>query len=266
MSYSRRDFMKVMGVALAALVTTRCVALENIQHSISNWTSSGSGRERLRNCWLDLKKLYELDSQILSSEGHGYAECVQLISNHRTTLQDLTKAGELKQDVANEIDVAFTAAADYIWWLRARMYLYGVCYTQAPTAIFTPLPDSVVADRMASYVRVSAGQLFNQSIILAKMAPTSDINSDTVAEAQAAIERDVEFINKVNDEAGASSLADAVYGNPLPNDAAWKLFRQLHGADADPNGDINFETAQFDISPQASEAAHFLVTLLTETE
>ena len=266
MSYSRRDFMKVMGVALAALVTTRCVTFENLEHSINNWHSSGSGEERLRNCWLDLKKLYELDSEILSNGSNGRVERNQLISDHRTALKDLTTAGTLKQDVADEIDVAFSAAADYIWWLRARMYLYSVCYTATAPGGPTPAPNSVVADRMASYVRVSAGQLFNQSIILAKMAPTSDINSDTVAEAQAAIERDVEFINKVNDEAGASSVADAVYGNPLPNDAAWKLFRQLHGADADPNGDINFETAQFDISPQASEAAHFLVTLLTETE
>ncbi len=213
MTPSRRQFIERVGVALGALALTRC---------ISPGGGDDSPQGRLRNCWARLPWLEE-QAQDWDHPERGEDARDQLVADHRAALNDLVDAGDLEAGVANEIQVAFGAAAYHVW--RAN----------APITCYEPmeLPD---------YERISASQLARQADILAEVAEMGDVDPETLAEAQATVERDMAYLSLTYED--RENLYEEIerQGDPYPR------FSQL----------------DLEISPQAAEAAQFLVDLLAE--
>jgi hypothetical protein len=147
----------------------------------------------------------------------------QLVDDHRAALDALVVAGELDAKVANQVQSAFSAAAFHVW----RSNVPVTCY------------EPVLVD----FKPISSGQLVQQADLLAEMAETNSLDRDTVARAQAAIERDIAFL--------ALSYADA--------QALYEgLIKAAEGVHSIPA----FDDVDLQMTPEAVEAARFLAELL----
>jgi hypothetical protein len=128
--------------------------------------------------------------------------------------------------VAQEMQAAFEGAAYHVW--RAN----------APITCYEPIlpPD---------YQIQGSSDLARQAKLLAEMAEQSTIEQATVAQAQAAIERDIAFLAMATDDQ-----------------------RVLTQAVRDAAGDTwdfpNLIELDMDVHPQSVEAASILVELLLE--
>jgi hypothetical protein len=212
--HNRRDFIKRVGIALASLLSARCV-LPGRQDR--------SPRGRLRDCWLRLDALAEAAADMDDYE-RGQRERDRLVTDHRAALDELVASSELAQDVSDQVQTAFAAAAYHVWRANAPI----TCY------------EAVMVD----YTPTSSGQLKQQASALVEMADASDLDPDTVAQARAAIERDVAFLNL--SPAQHAALYDEIMGR------------------AESDGVPSFEQIDLEITPQAARAAQFLVDLLLE--
>jgi hypothetical protein len=213
MRSTRRDFIKSVGIAIASLVMARCIPFGG---------KSDSLRGRLRNCWLRLDWLAQ---QAKGNYERGDQAREKLAADHRAALDELVAAGELGVAVADQVQVAFTEAAHHVWRSNAPI----TCY------------EAVMMD----YTPASSGQLAQQAGLLAEMAKSGDFDPATVAQAQAAIERDIAFLN----------LSDA---------GTQALYEELIEAAGDTYDFPSLDELDLDIPPEAAEAARFLVELLSE--
>ena len=211
MSPTRREFIKHLAMALASLAMTRCLS-----------PGDDSSRSRLRSCWLQLDPLaqqthkdYERGSQMKD----------QLVADHRAALDTLIAAGELSAAVAAQMQAAFVEAAYHVWRANAPM----TCY------------EPVLVD----YTPTGASQLVQQANLLAEMAERGDLDPSTVAQARAAIERDIAFLGLSDEETQA-------------------LYDELIKAAGDAYTFPAFDELEMEILPEAAEAARFLVELLLE--
>jgi hypothetical protein len=98
---------------------------------------------------------------------------------------------------------------------------------------------------VVDYTPASSGQLAQQAGLLAEMAESGDLDPATVAQAQAAIERDIAFLN----------LSDA---------ETQALYDELIEAAGGTYDFPSLDELDLEISPEAAEAARFLVELLSE--
>jgi hypothetical protein len=87
--------------------------------------------------------------------------------------------------------------------------------------------------------------LTTQADLLAEMADRADLDPATVSQAQAGIERDIAFLSLSSDERNA--LYDSL------------IQASNQGAAIPP-----FDQLELEITPEAAEAAHYLVDLLLE--
>lgn len=149
----------------------------------------------------------------------------ELAAQHRAALDELVSVGELSPDVANELQAAFDAAS------------YHVYRSHAPITCYEPM--------IVDYAPTSSDQLTTQADLLAEMADRSDLDPATVSQAQAAVERDIAFLSLSSDE------RNALY-DPLIQAAS-------QGTAVPP-----FDQLDLEITPEAAEAARFLVELLLE--
>jgi hypothetical protein len=210
---TRRDFIKSIGIAIASLVMVRCIPFGG---------QDDSPRGRLRNCWLQLDWLAQ---QTQGDYDRGDRAREKLAADHRAALDDLVAAGELDAAVADQMQVAFTEASHHVWRSNAPI----TCY------------EAVMVD----YTPASSGQLAQQASLLAEIAGSGDLDPTTVAQAQAAIERDIAFLN----------LSDA---------ETQALYDQLV---ATAGGTYDFpplDELDLEVTPEAAEAARLLVELLLE--
>lgn len=169
-------------------------------------------------------KLDWLAQQATGDFDRGERAREQLASRHRAALDDLVAAGELDAAVADYVHEAFSEAAHHIWWSNAPI----TCYMMVQT--FTP---------------ASADQLSQQTRLLAEMAESGNVDPVTTAQAQAAIERDIVLLN-------------------LSDEEMWALYEEIRQAGGDsfdlpPSDELDLE-----ITPEAAEAARFLVELLLD--
>lgn len=226
---SRREFIKSLGIGLASLLTTRCSSLfrptcyEPMPPTSTPGKSSGTlptpEEKRLRRCWLDLDRLAEQTQK--DSEG-GQRIQQELVNEHRTALDALIAAGKLDQPVADQVQIAFEAAAYHVW------------RSNAPITCYQPM--------IVNFKPTSSNDLVRQAKLLAQ---SSDLDPDTVALAQTAIARDMAFLGLSEAETQAlyqQIIQNAAPGTPYPR----------------------FDEIEFDISPEAAQAAQFLVKLLLE--
>jgi hypothetical protein len=212
-STTRRDFIKSVGIAIASLVMARC---------IPSGGKDDSPRGRLRYCWLRLDWLAQ---QANGDYERGDKAREKLAADHRAALDDLVTAGETDAGVADELNTAFGTAITHILFINAPI----TCY------------EPVVVD----YTPASSGQLAQQAGLLAEMAESGDLDPATVAQAQAAIERDIAFLN----------LSDA---------ETQALYDELIAAAGGTYDFPSLDELDLEISPEAAEAARFLVELLSE--
>jgi hypothetical protein len=208
MTISRRDFIRGFGVALASLLAARCVKLPG-SPLIAPGTNKGSARERLRHSWLafewfkaEAKANYERGSQARAN----------LLEAHQAALGELVAGGELTQPVADQVQAAFDEAVMHVWAGHSGI----TCYTM------TPLSAAFMASR---------SDLIKQAALLAE---SRGLDPDAVAQARAALAREMAFL----------ALSE-------------KTLRAQLGSDAAVPPDF-----EVDISPEALAAAAFLSQLL----
>jgi hypothetical protein len=182
-------------------------------------------REWLRSCWLQLDWLAEQASDWSDYE-KGDRALEQLTAEHRAALDELVVAGELEADVADLVQEAFTEAAYHVWRANCGM----TCYEAVAGPEYTPY---------------ASGQLAQQTELLADLADDATLDPETVAQAQAAVERDIAFLG-LSDE-----KVQALY------DALIEAAGESHDYPA-------FDELDLEITPEDAEAARFLVELLLE--
>lgn len=209
-SHSRREFIKRVGIALAALMTIRCRLPAG---------RKDTPRDRLRDCWQRLNGLAE-ETQGAKHIEQGEETRDQLVREHQAALNELIAGGDLLPEVADQVQTAFDAAAYHVW------------RSNAPITCYEPV--------LIDYKPTSSGQLVAQAELL---ADSDDLASDTVAIAQAAIARDVAFLN-------------------LSSGGVNALYEKLLKAASDGQSPPSFDQVDLDVTPESAQAAQFLVELL----
>jgi len=213
MRSTRRDFIKSVGIAVASVVMVRCIPFGD---------KDDSPRSRLRHCWLRLDWLAQ---QAMGDYERGDKAREKLAADHRAALDDLVAAGEMNANVADELNTAFGAATTHVLFINA------------PITCYEPM--------LVDYTPASSGQLGQQAGLLAEMAESGDLDPAIVAQAQAAIERDIAFLN----------LSDA---------ETQALYDELIAAASGTYDFPSLDELDLEISPETAEAARFLVELLSE--
>jgi hypothetical protein len=226
---------------LASLLTTRCLpqtaCYEPVKPSPTPPTptcytvvptpspqpSVGQGKEwdRLRQPWHELDHLAR-DAPDLD---RGQKTHERLVADHRSALDKLVAEGELDPVVAEEMQAAFEGAAYHVWRANAPMTCYEVM-----------APD---------YQVESSSDLARQADLLTEMAEQSAIDEATVAQAQAAIERDIAFL--------AMTADDQLVFIEKVQEAAGDSYDYPSLAELDT-----------DVPPESVQAARILVELLVE--
>ncbi len=215
MTPTRREFIKGIGIAIGSLVMARCVPMGG---------GDDTPRGHLRNCWLRFDWLTQ-EAQDWDDHERGEGALDQLIADHRAALDDLIAAGELDPSIADQVQVAFSEAAYHVWRSNCGM----TCYEPV----------------LINYTPTSADQLVRQADFLAEIADSGDLDQNTVAQAQAAVERDIAFL-------------------ALSNEEIQSLYDELREAAGDTYNFPSFDELDLEITPEAAEAACFLVELLLE--
>jgi len=152
----------------------------------------------------------------------------QLVADHQSALNELVAANELEQAVADQVQEAFGAAAYHIW------------RSNAPITCYEPMPNP-------EYTPTSSGQLAMQSEILVEMAQKGKIDPAVAAQAQATIERDIAFLALTDEQTQA-------------------LYERIRQTAGETNQIPEFDQVQLEITPEAAQAAHFLVDLLSDKD
>jgi hypothetical protein len=216
MTITRRAFVKKMGITIATLAMTRCSPTAG---------KSETPRDHLRDCWLRLDGLAQETRDNWSDFEQGEQIKQQLISEHRAALDELIAAGELDAAVAGQMQSAFDAAAYHVWRSNAPI----TCY------------EAMLLD----YKPVSSSQLVQQAEMLAEMAESGNLDPNTVAQAQAAVEQDIAFLSLSQAETQA-------------------LYDALIEAGGDSYDFPSLDELELEVSAETVAAARFLVELLLE--
>jgi len=208
---TRRHFIRTVGIAVASLVVGRCTPTPEptcyVMPAFTPTPDSTAGNDD-------------------SPRGRLRQEAMaQLIQDHKGALNQLVAAGDLERPVADQVQVAFDAAVYHVW------------RSNAPITCYEPM--------MIDFQPTSSAQLVQQAETLEQMAGISDAQQDTFAKAQAAIERDIVFLN-------------------LSSSDVQTLYDQLIAAAGDSYNYPSFDELELDVTLEAAAAARFLVGLLVE--
>jgi len=231
MAFSRRDFMKLVGVSVASLAITRCRALPvtcyvPLPPSPTTTELTPTARNRLRRCWLSFGNLAQatIDESNQGTSENTYGQ--QLIADHRLALDDLLSEGMLTPVVADLIQEAFDAAVYHVW----RSNVLITCY------------EPMIVD----YAPVSASVLVQQSEILQELQEEGTVDQGVLSQAQAALEHDMAYYSLTDEE--LTHLYDRLV-------AEWERQGQAFPS---------FEEVDLEITPVARAAAQFIISLLTQ--
>lgn len=169
MPASRREFIHYVGLLLASAIVRSCGPTCYTPGPLTPYpepTSPADARwAALQACWLDLR-----DSRLQSFEDNDFIRTLR--QRHQEALAALVAAGEVASAVAEEMAVAFEQAIAHIQRGMAT------CYIALPPE-YLPRQD-----------------LLQQATLLEEMAAKSDIVPATVAQARAALERDIEWLTQ----------------------------------------------------------------------
>jgi hypothetical protein len=205
---TRREFIRQISILLASLTATHCTPIRQ---------PGNSAHARLRECWLGLDRLEE---RAQKNYQRGQEMSDRLQAGHRAALDELVEAGELDAVQAEHVQLIYDEA------------LYHIERSLATCYEAIPMPD---------YLPAARGQMMRQTDLLVEMAEKGDLDPQTVAQAQAALERDVAFLNL--SEADRQAFYDTLSGGtPYPR----------------------YEELDLDIPSPAAKAAEFLVQVLLQ--
>jgi hypothetical protein len=232
MSLTRRDFMKLFGVSVASLLLTRCrgnaTAMPTPEMTCYEPVAVTEIPVLLSSARERLRSCWlrfgELAQTTLANEDMENTLGKQMIQDHRNALDELVDAGEISALVADLVQEAYAGAVNHVW----RSNIPVTCY--APTVV--------------DYSPVSAGILVKQSEILGQLGGQRTIDSETLAKAQAALEHDMAFYALSDEEVQA--LYDRI------------LKESQEAVQPVPS----FEALQLELSPDAREAAQYILDLL----
>jgi hypothetical protein len=185
----------------------------------------GTPRGRLRRSWQRFGWL-EKQASDWSDYEKGEKAREELVEGHRAALDELVAAGELDADVADLVQEAYAEAAYHVWRANCGM----TCYEPMAGPEYTPSASS---------------QLVQQAELLADLADDDAIDQETVARAQAAVEQGIAFLGLSGEEEKA-------------------LYDELMEAAGDSYDYPHFSDLELEVTPEAAEAAQFLVDLLLE--
>ena len=183
-------------------------------------------RDRLRDCWTSFNWLAEV-AQDWENYERGEEARDELMANHRVALDELVDEGELEAAVANEAQAAFEEAAYHVWRANCGITCYEPMYP--------------------NYTPAGANQLIQQVEALEELADDSHIDPDTVARVRETIEHDVAFLSLTYQE-------EQVFYDELREEVG------------DSYSFPTFDELDLEITPEAAEAARFLVDLLLEED
>jgi hypothetical protein len=176
MDLSRREFMRSLGIALAALVTTGCWPTCYAPVPTTPTGSSDGAWARLRQTWYSLDLLAR-DAKDLE---RGQQTRDRLVADHLAALDELVLAVQVSAAAADDMHLAFQSAAHHVWRSNSPVTCYDVS--------------------ARPYWMESSADLAKQPEVLAEMAGTSGIDPATVVQARAAIERDMAFLSLSSDQ------------------------------------------------------------------
>jgi hypothetical protein len=225
MTASRREFIRHVGIALASMMMVRCTASPGAKQPDPSPTPECGAFEaagdspcaRLRSCWASLTWLADQAQADLEC---GDRASETLLAAHRTALDDLARSGELGTEAGSYVHTAFEEAVHHIW----RSNVPISCYESAGPA----------------YRYASRDQLATRARVLDDMASSGSIAPESVAQVQAALERDIAYLN-------------------LSEQAAAPYERLVAGSDYPSYAELDLE-----IAAPAAEAARFLVRVLLQ--
>ena len=233
MPLSRRDFMKLFGVTAASILLTRCRGLATETPPTPTCyaptappidTPSISSSARER-LRLTWLRFGELSQKTISGENPDNALGQQMAADHRAALDELVTSREISASVADLVQESYAAAVYHVWRLNAPI----TCYKMA----------------MVNYAPSSADVLVKQSEALNQIAAQGTIDPATLAGAQAALEHDLAFYDLSDEE------VKALYD---------RLIRESQvGGQSIPS----FEALQLELTPEARDAARFILDILT---
>jgi hypothetical protein len=173
MTCTRRRFIKSVAVTLASLVASNALtACASSSSTASHKEQEPTAWERLRQSWLELSALKDVslgadwDTTQATLEQHSAA--------HQAALDELVADGQISQVVSEQLQLAYAEA------------VYHVQRSMATCYIALPFEYNVRVD------------LLQQTHALHKLAGELDLDPAVVAQAQAAIARDVAFFEAVN--------------------------------------------------------------------
>ncbi len=240
MGTSRREFMKLFGTSVAALLLTHCKWNSKVEPSeivpvcytatppaFTPGSLPSTARTRLRRCWLSFGELAHRTTDESNAGSTEDAFGQQLIREHRTALDELVTAGELTAAVAALVQEAYAAAVYHVWRSNAMI----TCY------------EPVIVD----YAPASAEVLVQQSEALGQLSGRETVDPQTLAKAQAAIQHDMAFYALTDEE------VQALYARILED--------QQGAGQSVPS----FEAVTLDATPDARAAARFIVDLLANS-
>jgi hypothetical protein len=242
MNISRREFMKLFGISMASLLLVRCKPATLVPQTTSTLAScymptiildtpthlpAYMPRERLRLGWLRFSELAEKTKSGENREDEtpfGDPLGQEMIADHRAALDELVAAGEIEAPVADLIQEAYAAAIYHIWRSNTNITCYRMSFTYAPT---------------------SAGTLVLQAETLEQVASQGDVDPNTLATVQSALEHDMAFYALTDEEISAmyeQLIRDSQEkGTPIPA----------------------FEELDLELTPESRAAAQFIIDLLT---
>jgi hypothetical protein len=232
MSLTRRDFMKLFGVTVASMLLTRCrgFILETPTPTCYAPLPPPTVTPSITSSSRERLRHYwlgfgELSQKTITGENSENVLGQQMLAEHRAALDELVTAGEISASVADLVQESFEAAVYHVW--RAN----------APITCYEPM--------IVDYAPSSAGVLVRQSEILDQIASQGTVDPATLAGAQAALEHDMAFYDLSDAEVQALYerliQESQVGGQPIPS----------------------FEALQLELTPDARDAARFILELLT---
>jgi len=148
----------------------------------------------------------------------------QMMVNHRAALDELAAGGEIPAPVGDLVQESYEAAVYHVW------------RSNAPITCYAPM--------MVDYAPSGAGVLVKQAEILGQIAGQGTVEPATLEKARAALEHDMAFYDLGDEETQAlydrliKESQDA--GRPIPS----------------------FDVLELELTPDAREAARFILDLL----
>jgi hypothetical protein len=197
---------------------------------VSHRDKADTPRDRLRICWQRLDWLAEQTQQ--ASKAKQGEDALKRGEDARSQLVADHRQALDELVEAGDLDKAVAAQVQVAFGAAA----YHVWRSNAPITCYEPV--------MVDYAPVTSAQLGQQAAILAQ---GKDLDPNTVAQMQAAIARDIAFLALTNTDRQA-------------------LYTRLIQASQEGQAIPQFDQLELEVSPDAAQAAQFLVELLWNQE